>query len=56
MSASSIIFFFIFLIPLTVFLVWVMRQDKRRGRIGMFILGFIVIVGVWFMYIMTKGK
>jgi 4-amino-4-deoxy-L-arabinose transferase-like glycosyltransferase len=56
MSASSIIFFLIFLIPLTGFLVWVMRQDKRKGRVGLFILGFIVIVGIWFMYIMTKGK
>ena len=56
MSAASIIFFLIFLVPLTGLLIWVMRQDKRKGKIGLYILGFIVIVGIGFMYVMTKGK
>lgn len=56
MSASSIIFFLIFLVPLTGFLIWVMRQDKRKGKTGLLVLGFIVIVGIWFMYLMTKGQ
>lgn len=56
MGAASIIFFLVFLIPLTGFLIWVMRQDKRKGKIGLLVLGFIVIVGIWFMYLMTKGK
>lgn len=56
MGAASIIFFLIFLIPLTGFLIWVMRQDKRKGKTGLFILGLIVVAGVWFMYMMTKGK
>ena len=56
MSAASIIFFLVFLIPLTGLLIWVMRQDKRKGKIGLYVLGFIVVVGVWFMYFMTKGK
>lgn len=56
MSAASIIFFLIFLIPLTGLLIWVMRQDKRKGKLGLFILGFIITVGVLFMYLMTKGK
>lgn len=56
MSAASIIFFLIFLIPLIGFLIWVMRQDKRKGKTGLIVLGFMVLVGVWFMYLMTKGQ
>ncbi|WP_276362851.1 hypothetical protein [Daejeonella sp. H1SJ63] len=56
MSASSIIFFSIFLIPLTGLLIWVMRQDKRKATTGLFVLAFIVIIGIMFMYMMTKGK
>ena len=56
MSAASIIFFLVFLIPLTGLLIWVMRQDKRKGKIGLYVLGFLVVFGVWFMYFMTKGK
>jgi 4-amino-4-deoxy-L-arabinose transferase-like glycosyltransferase len=56
MSAASIIFFLVFLIPLTGLLIWVMRQDKRKGKIGLYVLGLIVVAVVWFMYFMTKGK
>jgi uncharacterized membrane protein len=56
MSAPSIIFFLIFLVPLVGFLIWLMKQDKRKGKIGLAVLGFIVIAGVMFMYIMTRGK
>ncbi len=56
MSAASIIFFLVFLIPLTGLLIWVMRQDKRKGKIGLYVLAFIVLAGIWFMYFMTKGK
>lgn len=55
-STPSIIFFLIFLIPLVGFLVWLMKEDKRKGKIGLMVLGFIVIAGVMFMYIMTRGK
>ena len=56
MSAASIIFFLVFLIPLTGLLIWVMRQDKRKGKIGLYALACIVLAGIWFMYFMTKGK
>lgn len=55
-STPSIIFFLIFLIPLVGFLIWLMKEDKRKGKIGLMVLGFIVIAGVMFMYIMTRGK
>ncbi|SKB85699.1 hypothetical protein [Daejeonella lutea] len=55
-STPSIIFFLIFLIPLIGFLVWLMKEDKRKGKIGLMVLGFMVIAGIMFMYIMTRGK
>jgi tryptophan-rich sensory protein len=55
-STPSIIFFLIFLIPLVGFLVWLMKEDKRKGKIGLMVLGFMVIAGIMFMYIMTRGK
>ncbi len=56
LSTPSIIFFLIFLIPLVGFLVWLMKEDKRKGKIGLMVLGFMVIAGIMFMYIMTRGK
>lgn len=56
LSIPSIIFFLIFLIPLVGFLIWLMKEDKRKGKVGLMVLGFIVIAGVMFMYIMTRGK
>ncbi len=56
LSVPSIIFFLIFLVPLVGFLVWLMKEDKRKGKIGLMVLGFMVIAGIMFMYIMTRGK
>jgi tryptophan-rich sensory protein len=56
LSTPSIIFFLIFLIPLVGFLVWLMKEDKRKGKIGLMVLAFMVIAGIMFMYIMTRGK
>lgn len=55
-SAPSIIFFLIFLVPLVGFLIWLMKEDKRKGKIGLAVLSFMVIAGIMFMYIMTRGK
>jgi len=56
LSTPSIIFFLIFLIPLVGFLIWLMKEDKRKGKIGLMVLAFMVIAGIMFMYIMTRGK
>jgi len=56
LSTPSIIFFLIFLVPLVGFLVWLMKEDKRKGKIGLMVLGFMVIAGIMFMYLMTRGK
>jgi len=56
MSVPSIIFFLIFLVPLVGFLIWLMKEDKRKGKIGLMVLGFMVIAGIMFMYLMTRGQ
>ncbi|GAA4901613.1 hypothetical protein [Mucilaginibacter defluvii] len=56
MSFPSLIFWLIFVIPLVVFLIWVMRQDKRRGVAGLLILLTIVAVGIIYMYLKTGGQ
>jgi len=50
MSAASLIFWGIFVIPLLGFLIWVMRQDKRKGWIGLLVLAVTVIAAVLWMY------
>jgi len=45
MNGAGIIFYAVFVIPLIIFLVWLMRQDKRKGKIGLIVL-LVTIVGV----------
>ncbi|HYK75771.1 MAG TPA: hypothetical protein VEV16_02250 [Daejeonella sp.] len=46
MSFSSLIFFGIFGLPLVAFLVWIMRQDKRRGNVGLAVLAVAVVLAI----------
>jgi cytochrome c1 len=43
-------------LPLVAFLVWLMRQDKRKGVTGLIVLAIIVIGGIVYMYAKTGGK
>jgi amino acid permease len=56
MSIPSLIFWLIFVIPLVGLLIWVMRQDKRKGITGLVVLAVIVIVAIVYMYVRTGGK
>lgn len=56
MSFGSVIFFLVFFIPLVIFIIWMMRQDKRRGNIGLIVLGIMVIIGVYVVYLMNQPK
>ena len=56
MSAPSLIFFGIFVLPLVAFLIWLMRQDKKKGIAGLVVLIIMVVVAITYMFIMTKGK
>ena len=52
----SLIFFLVFVLPLVAFLIWVMRQDKRKGITGLIVLAVIVIGGIAYMFWKTKGQ
>lgn len=56
MSIPSLIFWAIFVLPLVAFLIWLMRQDKRKGKTGLIILAIMVIGGIVYMYLKTGGK
>ena len=56
MSAPSLIFWAIFVLPLVAFLIWILRQDKRKGWIGLIVLAITVIGGIVYMYVKTGGK
>ena len=45
MNASGYIFYIVFVIPLIAAMVWLMRQDKKKGKIGLVVLA-VLIVGV----------
>jgi len=50
MNAATYIFWIIFVIPLIVFLAWLMKQDKRKGKIGFIVLAVIVVGVIAYMY------
>jgi bacteriorhodopsin len=50
MSAPSLIFWAIFVVPLVAFLIWLMRQDKRNGKIGLIVLAITVIGCIIYMF------
>ncbi len=56
MAFASFIFWAVFVLPFVAFLVWLMRQDKRKGKTGLVVLAIIVIGGIVYMYIKTKGR
>jgi ABC-type Co2+ transport system permease subunit len=53
MVYSTVIFFLVFVIPLVVFLVWVMRQEKHRKMAvtGLIVLAILVIGAIVYTYI-----
>ena len=56
MSIPSLIFWIIFVIPLVAFLVWLIRQDKRKGWIGLVVLAIIVVGAIVYTVIKNDGK
>lgn len=46
MISTSWFFFLIFLVPLAFFLLYIMKQDKRKGWLGVAIIVLIVAVGL----------
>lgn len=56
MSAPSLIFWIIFVIPLVLILIWLIRQDKRKGWIGLIVLAVIVASAVVYTIVKNDGK
>jgi len=56
MNIPSLIFWAIFVLPLVVLLIWLMRQDKKKGALGLFYLILAVVLAVVYMYATTGGK
>jgi cbb3-type cytochrome oxidase subunit 3 len=56
MNIPSLIFWAVFVLPLVVFLVWLMRQDKRKGATGLIVLAIMVVGAIVYMYWKTKGQ
>jgi len=46
MISTSWFFFLIFALPLIVFLLWIMKQDRRKGWIGIILVAILVIVAI----------
>lgn len=46
MSATSFIFFGLMLIPFIFFIIWLIKQDKRRNYLGLAVLLAAIIVAV----------
>lgn len=46
MISTSWFFFLIFLVPLIFFLIYIMKQDKRKGWMGITIVALIFIVAL----------
>lgn len=56
MNIPSLIFWVVFVLPLVAFLIWLMRQDKRKGVTGLIVLAIIVVGGIVYMYVKTGGQ
>jgi cbb3-type cytochrome oxidase subunit 3 len=56
MNIPSLIFWAVFVLPFVAFLVWLMRQDKRKGVTGLVVLAIMVIGGIVYMYWKTNGQ
>lgn len=56
MNFPSLIFWAVFVVPLVIFLIWLMRQDKKKGTTGLVVLIILVVVAVVYMYAKTGGK
>ncbi len=47
MGTNSFIFFGLLLVPLIIFLVWIIKQDKKRNYVGLALLVFGIIIAAY---------
>jgi uncharacterized membrane protein YqjE len=46
MSTMSILFFGLMLIPLVLFLIWLIRKDKKKNYVGLIVLVLMAILAI----------
>jgi len=51
LTVASIIFFAVFVLPLVAFFIWLMRQDKKKGRAGLVVLAILVTAAIVYTYL-----
>ena len=54
MGANSFIFFGLLLIPLLIFLVWVIKQDRKRNYLGLFFLIVGIVIATYTIIVLDK--
>lgn len=47
MSTMSYVFFGLMLIPFVLFLMWVVKQDKKKNYIGLAVLAVAIIIATY---------
>lgn len=47
MSVMSFVFFGLMLIPLIVFLIWIIKKDRNRNYLGLAVLVFMAVVAIY---------
>ncbi|AYL97767.1 hypothetical protein [Mucilaginibacter celer] len=51
MNAAGYIFYIIFVIPLIAAMAWLIRQDKKKGKVGLWVLAALVVGVLIYVYI-----
>jgi len=47
MNAASFIFFGLTLIPLIIFIIWMIKKDKKRNYIGLVVLVLMIVIALF---------
>ncbi|MEO3402957.1 hypothetical protein AAFN85_03585 [Mucilaginibacter sp. CAU 1740] len=51
MNAAGYIFYIIFVIPLIAAMAWLIRQDKKKGKVGLLVLAALVVGVLIYVYL-----
>ncbi len=54
MGTNSFIFFGLMLIPLLIFLVWIIKQDNKRNYLGLFFLVLGIVIATYTIVVLDK--
>ncbi len=55
MGTTSYVFFGLLLIPLIVFLIWMIKQDRKKNYLGLFFLLFGIVIALYTIIKLDKN-